>query len=59
VVCEMETGRTDFVGDWVSIDVAIRRRTTAFTHIHIFAAQAFHYNFTFCKTKFHTYIKGK
>jgi hypothetical protein len=28
VVYEMETGRTDFFGDWVSKNVAIRHRTT-------------------------------
>jgi hypothetical protein len=32
VVYKMETGRTDFVGDWVSKDVAKRHRTT--TDIH-------------------------
>jgi hypothetical protein len=29
MVYEMETGRTDFTGDWVSEDVAIRHRMTA------------------------------
>jgi hypothetical protein len=28
VVCEMETGRTEFVGDWMLKDVAICHRTT-------------------------------
>jgi hypothetical protein len=28
VVSDMESGRTDFVGDWVSKDLAIRHRTT-------------------------------
>jgi hypothetical protein len=32
VVCEMETGRTEFVGDWVSKDVAIRHRKITYTH---------------------------
>jgi hypothetical protein len=41
VVYEMETGRTDFVGDWVLNDVAIRHRTPTHararvrTHIYI------------------------
>jgi hypothetical protein len=30
VVYETETGRTDFIGDWVSKDVAIRHRTTTY-----------------------------
>jgi hypothetical protein len=32
VVCEMETGRTEFVGDWVSKYVAIRHRKITYTH---------------------------
>jgi hypothetical protein len=35
VVSEMETGRTDFVGDWVSKDVTIRHRTTTCLYIYI------------------------
>jgi hypothetical protein len=35
VVYEMETGRTDFFGDWVSKDVAIRCRTTTYIHTYI------------------------
>jgi hypothetical protein len=35
VIYKMETGRTDFVGDWVSKDVAIRHRMTIYIHTHI------------------------
>jgi hypothetical protein len=35
-VYEMETGRRDFVGDWVSKDVAIRHRMTTYIHTHNF-----------------------
>jgi hypothetical protein len=42
VVSEMEAWRTDFVGDWVSKDVAIRHGTTTYihTHMHIFQRQS-------------------
>jgi hypothetical protein len=32
VFYEMESGMTDFVGDWVSKDAAIRHGTAAYIH---------------------------
>jgi hypothetical protein len=42
VVFEMESSRTDFVGDWVSKDVALRHITTAYKRalMPIFLARA-------------------
>jgi hypothetical protein len=35
VVYEKEAGRTDFVGDWVSKDIAIRHQTTTMHTMYI------------------------
>jgi hypothetical protein len=32
VASEKQTGRTEFVGEWVSKDVVIRHRTTTYIH---------------------------
>jgi hypothetical protein len=36
VVYEMQTGRTDFVGGWMSKDVAVRHRTTTYIRTYMF-----------------------
>jgi hypothetical protein len=35
VICEMDAGRTDCIGDWVSKDVATRDRATTYIHTYI------------------------
>jgi hypothetical protein len=34
-MCEMETGRRDFVGDWVLKDGVIRHRTTTYSTVRM------------------------
>jgi hypothetical protein len=49
VVSKMDTGRTDFVGDWVSKYVAIRHRTNTYIHTHIYT-----YIYTHSRTRAHS-----
>jgi hypothetical protein len=56
----LETGRTDFVGDWVSKNVALSHRTTTYIHtytstyIHTYIGHIHTYKHAYIRTYIHT-----